>query len=261
MDLVVLCCVVFILQFSFLFALFLTMGRKTKLPRVSRSKGLEPLRPLDNIWIELILGGTDPRKKFTVRDTAGHVLFYVGERQENFQGHGRGRRFHMCLLTTDLTEVLNIYRKEVAIWWGCFCNPSCMERLKITNVSKERVLGSVEQVTKVSPGIVFEVKDSKGVTQLRLYGPGSNFSCCGFYETKFQIFDINGKQVGSIKQELTTVFAHNFHVFFPVQLDPKLKCILLSVCIMVSCRNNDLKLDGYVPKGDAQWSDDEDIVE
>lgn len=212
----------------------------------TRSRGISLLRPFDHLWVELILESTDPKKKFSVRDPKGDVLFYGGERLENFTGRGRGRRFHMCLLTPDLMEVLNIYRKEVAIWMGCFCNATCMEQLKVTSLgSRERLLGSVDQELKWSPGVLLNLRNTKGAVELRLRGPKSNFTCCGLWDTKFDILDANSKVVGHIKQETSTVFAHNFNLAFPVALDDKIKAILLSVCFMIACRTNDIRNDGY----------------
>lgn len=227
------------------------MGKKReKAPHSSpttRSKGLEVFNPLDHLWIELLLESTDPRKKFTVRDPTGHLLFYGGERLENFSGRGRGRRFHMTLLTPDLKEVVNIYRKEVAIWMGCFCNATCMEQLKITAAAgaKEKLWGTVDQVTKWTPGVLLDVKNSKGKSLLRLRGPKSNATCCGFWAPVFEIYDDNSKVVGVLKQELSTAFAHNFNLSFPVALNEKLKVMLVCICFMVAYRNNDIKPDGY----------------
>lgn len=229
--------------------------REKKVRSSKRSKRVmdfDSLNNLDHLWIELILEANDPRKKFTVRDPQGHLLFYGAERRENFIGRGRGRRFHMTLLNpTTMKEVMNIYRKEVTIWFGCFCHLTCIEQLRITNAPKETQLGTVVQVKKVTPGVVLEVRDARGVTQLRLRGPYTNLTCCGFWDAKFQIFDSNEKVVGYVRQEMSNIFAHNFNLSFPVALDVKIKALLVAVCFMMGFRNNDIREEGYFDAEDA----------
>lgn len=212
----------------------------------SRSKGLRELRPLDHIWVELLLESVDPKKKFTVRDPSGELLFYGGERQENFLSRGRGRRFHMTLLNNEMTEIINFYRKEVAVWLGCFCNATCSEQMKVTVAGlRERVIGTVEQQTKMTPGVILEVKNAKNVLEMRLKGPKTRFTCCGLWEKKFEILDPANKVIGSIKQDMSSPFAHNFSITFPVVMDEKMKTILIGICFMISVRNNNVRTDGY----------------
>lgn len=152
----------------------------------------------------------------------------------------------MTLLSPDLEEVMNIYRKEVTIWFGCFCNATCIEQLRITNAPKDKQIGMVQQVKKITPGVVLEVKDAKGVVVLRICGPYTNLTCCGFWDSRFEIFDSNWKNVGFIRQEMSSVFSHTFNLSFPVALDPKIKAMLLAVCFMMGFRNNDIREEGYM---------------
>lgn len=200
----------------------------------SKESSLDPLKVLDDIWVELLTAATDMRRRFSVRDKTGTVLFYGSERVVNFRGRGRGRRFQVAVLSAqDYKEVMSVVRKEVMIWCCCFCSASCLEQIRITTGKKEKLIGSIDQVRRCYPGLTLNVADAKGKKVLKLKGPTFKFSCCGLFAYRFDIFDSNGKLIGKIEQDVSSVFAHHYHISFPSYLDVKLKGILLGVCFLL----------------------------
>lgn len=199
----------------------------------SKSKSLDSLKDVDNIWVEVLLSPTDMRKQFSIRGKSGELLFYGSEKLSNFVGQGRGRRFHLVLLTPNMKEVLNVVRKEIMIWFCCFCGNVCMEQLRVSMVRKDKLVGTVDQVKKCSRGIRLDVMDAKGKKVLQLRGPSHFFACCGLITYKFDVLDLNGKVIGRIARDSSSTFAHNYQLSFPATLDLKIKAVLLGVCFML----------------------------
>ena len=217
-----------------------------------RSVGLRLLRNLDQVWIELLLTGNDARKKFTVRDTSGVVLFFGGERLEKFTGRGRGRRFHMTLLTTDMQELLNIYRKEVSMCCSCFCYWSCMEQVKVTSSLKDRLVGTIDQRVRILPGEIMDIKNSKGSLELRLKQKACNCcQCCGYWNVNFDVLNPMKNVIGNLRQERSSGFAHNFSLRFSSLLEDKLKAMLIVAVFVISSRNFEMRRSGYEPEKDS----------
>lgn len=199
----------------------------------SKSKNLDSLKDLDNIWVEVLLSPTDMRKQFSVRGKSGELLFYGSEQMSNFRGQGRGRRFQLLLLSPNMKEVVNVVRKEIMIWFCCFCGNVCMEQLRVSMVRKDKLVGTVDQVKKCSRGLRLNVMDAKGKKVLQLRGPSHFFACCGLISYKLDILDLNGKVIGRIARDASSTFAHNYQVSFPATLDLKIKAVLLGVCFML----------------------------
>lgn len=90
--------------------------------------------------------------------------------------------------------------------------------------------------TLCKPG--FRVKNAAGETVLRIQGPCCLSDCCGVLE--FEVLSSDGGQkVGTINKEWSGYVqekftnADNFTICFPVDLDVRIKAVLLAACFLI----------------------------
>lgn len=210
------------------------MSKKRKRsPKKEKPKTLKSLKDLDQMWVELVMRTSDPLKKFMIRDKTGNILFYGGEHYDTLGGKGLGRRFHLILFNERQKEILHVHRKEVVIWFGCFCGAMCREELRVTDPKNEKLFGQMDQVLKWSTAAHFEVTDDKRNKMMYLRGQPTRFKCCGVFPVQFEVLDVNGNIIGKIEQDVSTQLSHNFIISFPAAMDIKLKSVLLGACFML----------------------------
>jgi uncharacterized protein YxjI len=111
----------------------------------------------------------------------------------------------------------------------------CLHSIEVFAPPRQ-LAGSVEQWSICPPQFV--VKDAQGTVVLEIKGPFCTFSLCGSVD--FQIMSRDGKtQVGKISKEwsgwLQEAFsdADNFGISFPVDLDVKMKAVMLGACFLI----------------------------
>ncbi|XP_043601154.1 phospholipid scramblase 1-like [Bombus pyrosoma] len=200
--------------------------------------GLEYLIVLDRLYIrqrlELmeVVVGWETENKYLVTNVSGQPLFYIME-ESNICARlclGTLRSCELHVGDTNHREVLRMVRPCRCSGCCCFC---CMQMLEV--YSGDMLLGSVTENCHIfRPS--FSIRDASGKTVLRIKGPC--FRCCGNVTYKIKSAD-GVHRVGEIKKKwsgfTTEVFtdADNFSLRFPVDLDVKIKAVLLGACILI----------------------------
>ncbi|XP_050483459.1 phospholipid scramblase 3 [Bombus huntii] len=200
--------------------------------------GLEYLIVLDRLYIrqqlELleVVVGWETENKYFVTNTNGQPLFYIME-ESNICARLCLGTLRNCVLHVDDTnhrEVLRMVRPCRCSGCCCFC---CMQMLEV--YSGEMLLGSViEDCHIFRPS--FSIRDAFGETVLKITGPYFRF--CG--NATYKIKSADGlHRVGEIKKKwsgfTTEIFtdADDFSLHFPMDLDVKIKAVLLGACILI----------------------------
>lgn len=199
--------------------------------------GLENLIPLDYLLVQQqmevleLVSDYETENKYFVKNRWGQILFFA---QEQSSCCARNC-FQMCrpfqMDITDISQRLVIHLDQ----------PSAMycKRINIQAPPGQPV-GSVQQNCSLSKPSL-DVLDPAGQTVFLIQGPAGFVLCgCCKKNVPFQVLAADGvTEVGSIckvwsgfMQERVTD-ADNFAVTFPVDLDTRLKAVLLGACVLI----------------------------
>ncbi|XP_076174456.1 phospholipid scramblase family member 5 [Ptiloglossa arizonensis] len=198
-------------------------------PNTTCPPGLESLILLDYLFVRQSVESIDA---FIVVNNRGEHIFYI---EEQLGICGR-----LCLSSHGSCEfqVIDINRREVMRMIrpqrcdSCCC-PCYLQELEV--YSGNILLGSVLQNwSLLQPS--FSIRNAPGETVLIIKGP--RFWCC---EGKiFKVKSTDGQyRVGVIKNEwagfIREVFtsADDFGISFPIDLDVKIKAVLLGACLLI----------------------------
>ncbi|XP_053977606.1 phospholipid scramblase 1-like [Hylaeus volcanicus] len=200
--------------------------------------GLEYLMALDHLFvqqkIELIeaLIGFETKNKYSVVNIRGEPVFYVVE-ESNICSRmclGASRSCEFQVYDGTRREVLRMIRPFRCD--SCCC-PCCLQELEV--FSGNMFLGSVVQDWSLWQP-TFSIRNASGETVLIIEGPWCKF--CG--DVKFKVLSVNGEnRVGMIKKEWSGLMQEfftdvdNFGISFPLDLDVKIKAVLLGACLLI----------------------------
>lgn len=203
--------------------------------------GLHYLTTLDRIIVkqkvELLeaFTGFETNNKYAISDASGQPLYFAAEDNDcctrNFCGPARP--FEMNILDTHThQEVIHISRPFRC---SACCFPCYLQEMEIS-APPGNVIGSlVQNWSVIEPN--FSVKNEAGEIVLKIEGPCWTCSCGG--DVVFKVMTLDGKEVGNISKkwsgfgkELFTD-ADNFGISFPVDLDVKIKAVLLGACFLI----------------------------
>lgn len=202
--------------------------------------GLEYLTQIDQLLIhqqvELLelVTGFETENKYRIRNTLGQDVFFAAENSNCClrQYCGPSRPFAMSILDNTQREVIHLERPLRCSGWCCFC---CLQRVEVF-APVGTMLGTIEQdCSFLYPW--FSIKDASGDTVLKIKGPCCYCRCC---EVEFQILSGDGTQeVGKITKQWSGLAkeyftdADNFGIQFPMDLDVKMKAILIGACFLI----------------------------
>lgn len=204
-------------------------------------RGLEYLTSVDKLFVrqkvemlEAIIG-FETKNKYYIFDSAGRQIFYAKEDTDCCTRNllGKLRPFDMKIQDGYGYEVIHLVRPFAC---GSCCYPCCLQSIEV-QAPPGNVVGTVEQEwSLIIPQ--YKVKDASGNVVLRIEGPCCTVSCCG--DVEFQILSADGaievgkisKQWSGLARELFTD-ADNFGLSFPIDLDVKMKAVMLGACMLI----------------------------
>ncbi|XP_055304798.1 phospholipid scramblase 1-like [Sitodiplosis mosellana] len=204
------------------------------------SPGLEYLALIDQLLvhqkIELFeaFTGFQTNNKYVIRNTLGQNVYWAIEKSDfcNRLCCGPSRSFNMQITDAYQQEVIHLYRPLAC---SSCCFPCCLQSIEIS-APVGNIIGIINQEwTLCYPN--FTVKNDVGETVLRIEGPFLSFSCGR--DVEFKILSLEGTQVGKISKQwsgLAREFfteADNFGISFPMDLDVRMKAVMLGACILI----------------------------
>ncbi|XP_072044176.1 phospholipid scramblase 1-like isoform X2 [Amphiura filiformis] len=217
--------------------------------------GLEYLTQIDQI---LIYGEVEPFQDLTglpivkdrltnqyqIKNSLGQQVYFAYEESEVYQRNccGRTRAFSMHITDNLSQEVIRITRPFKCCAGYCWCadpESSCSMELHVESPPGQ-VVGYVKQTKSIwSP--LFAVQDGNQQTVLKISGPCNvcQSTCCTG-DIDFRILDQDGsqkigriaKQWGGMEREWAQ-HATTFRIEFPVDLDVKLKALLIGATFLI----------------------------
>lgn len=215
------------------------------MPKVHRilgcPEGLEYLCAVDQLLVhqqlqllELFLP-YEQKNKFVVKNTMGQFIFLALEESDLFSRCclGELRPFEMKIMDYRNVEVLRFVRPLRCDWGLFFC---CLPELQVY-APPETLIGSVKMTA--NPCFpTFLVLDSDQKEVLWVQGPLITSACCN--DVVFDIYCKGGtiklgmvskNWSGACREAATDI--DNFTLVFPLDLDVKVKAVLLGTLILI----------------------------
>lgn len=204
--------------------------------------GLEYLTRIDQLLVHQqlqileMLVPYEQQNKYVVKNTMGQFIFMANEESDLASRCclGSCRPFEMSLLDYRSVEVMRLYRPLRCDSCICFC---CLQVMDV-HAPPGTIIGSLRQeCTVVFP--LFSVLDSGGNVVLRIQGPFcTTATFCN--DIVFDIMTKDGKtKIGQISKNWTGILREaftdidNFTVVFPIDLDVKIKAVLLGAAFLI----------------------------
>uniref|UniRef100_A0A8D2LE31 Phospholipid scramblase n=1 Tax=Varanus komodoensis TaxID=61221 RepID=A0A8D2LE31_VARKO len=180
--------------------------------------------------------GFEGKNRYEVRNTLGQPVFRAEEQSDCCTRHccGSLRRFSLRLDDPAGREVLRMVRplKCVSCWFPC-----CLQELEV-QCPPGTTIGFVQQTWHpFTPK--FSIQNVEKETVLRVLGPCFACSCGGDVNFEVKTRDESrgvgriAKQWSGLVQEVFTD-TDNFGVQFPMDLDVKIKAVLLGACFLIT---------------------------
>jgi len=203
--------------------------------------GLEYLTQIDQLLVKQkveifeVMTNIETANKYKIKNSMGQDV-YKAKEKSNFctrQCCGPIRCFQMEITDNTGREVLHLDRP---LNCATCCFPCCLQKLTVTSPITGEVLGLIKQ--KWHPFLpVFEICDANENVVLKMEGPFCAVSCCG--DVNFEIKTKNDESVGKITKQWSGFAkeaftdADNFGITFPLDLDVKVKAVLVGAVFLI----------------------------
>ncbi|XP_070380838.1 phospholipid scramblase 3-like [Dermacentor albipictus] len=206
-------------------------------------RGLEYLVQIDHLLVHQavqlmeVVTSWEMQNKYVVKNTMGQFVFMAIEESGCCQRQccGNIRSFQMTLLDYRNVQVLRLFR-PLRCECSCLCC-CCLQEMDVRDASMT-MMGFVRmECTIIFPN--FSVLDSQGNVVLLIKGPCCTTSIC----CEDVVFDILARdgvtKLGGITKTYTGFIreagtdADNFTVTFPLDLDVKIKAVLLGAVFLI----------------------------
>lgn len=203
--------------------------------------GLEYLAQIDQLMIKQVVElfemftGFETSNKYKVQNTMGQEVYKAVEKSDfcSKQCCGPNRAFEILLGDNLNRQVISAKREFTCTICPCFS--SCRHTLEVTSPLTNETFGFVKQnFFCCTPS--FSIYDANMTEIFQMTGPCVT---CGCTDRVFEITDLNGTKCGAITKKWTGFLkesytdADNFNVTFPLDLDVKLKAVIVGATFLV----------------------------
>ncbi|XP_039757998.1 phospholipid scramblase 1 isoform X3 [Pararge aegeria] len=203
--------------------------------------GLEYLSMIDQLIVKENVDlleafvGYETNNKYTVKNSLGQMVYCAVEDSNCCSRNccGPMRPFDMKIMDNFRNEVIHLNRPLACD--SCWC-PCWLQSIVVT-APPGTVVGSIEQVWSICrPSFV--IKNASGDVVLRIKGPLFTYTFCG--QRQFNVYSKDGEaKVGKITKNWSGLAreaftdADNYGIKFPMDLDVRIKAVLLGACFLI----------------------------
>ncbi|XP_040830842.1 phospholipid scramblase 1-like [Ochotona curzoniae] len=203
--------------------------------------GLEYLMQIDQVLVHqevsVVEALTDfqSKNRYEIKNRLGQRLFLAVEDSECCSRNcwDALRPFTMRILDNTGREVITMERP---LKCTCCCSPCCLQKLEI-QAPRGVPIGYVAQIWH--PFLPkFKIQNEKKEDVLKISGPFFVCNCGGDVDFHVKSLDetsvvgrVSKQWSGCVKEVLTD--ADNYEIQFPLDLDVKLKAVLLGACLLI----------------------------
>ncbi|XP_026792247.1 phospholipid scramblase 2 [Pangasianodon hypophthalmus] len=203
--------------------------------------GLEYLTQIDQVLIhqkvELLEAfiGFETNNQYEIKNSMGQKIYKAKEKNDCCTRNccGSLRSFDMKIKDNMDREVIRLIRPFRCA--SCWC-PCCMQELEV-QAPPGTTIGYVSQDWHpFYPK--FSIKGANKETVMKLEGPCLACNCCGDVNFELKGKD-GGKPIGRISKQWSGLLkeaftdADNFGIKFPLDLDVKMKAVLMGACFLI----------------------------
>lgn len=203
--------------------------------------GLEYLTQIDQLLVhqklelaEVVLGW-ETNNKYMVKNTLGQQVFFVAEENDccTRMCLGAIRSFVLHVQDNMGQEVMTITRP---IRCSSCCFPCCLQELEVQSPPGTPIGYVVQNWHPFLPK--FTIQNERKEDVLKIVGPFCACKCCS--DVNFEVMSMDEtSKVGTISKQWTGFVreaftdADNFGIKFPLDLDVKIKGVLLGACFLI----------------------------
>ncbi|NWU97733.1 PLS1 scramblase, partial [Upupa epops] len=203
--------------------------------------GLEYLTQIDQILIhqqiELleILTGFETNNKYEIKNTLGQRVYAAAEDNDCCTRNclGPSRPFSLRIMDNMGREVITLQRPCRC---SSCCFPCCLQELEVQAPPGTPVGYVVQNWHPCLPK--FTIQDERRMDVLKIIGPCVVCSCCEDINFEVKSLDetstvgrISKQWTGFVKEAFTD--ADNFGIKFPLDLDVKMKAVMIGACFLI----------------------------
>ncbi|XP_074689949.1 phospholipid scramblase 1-like isoform X1 [Strix aluco] len=203
--------------------------------------GLEYLTQIDQILIhqqiELleILTGFETSNRYEIKNTLGQIVYCAAEDTDCCTRNccGPARPFTLRIIDNLGHEVITLQRP---LRCSSCCFPCCLQELEVQAPPGTPVGYVVQNWHPCLPK--FTIQDEKRMDVLKIIGPCVICSCCE--DINFEVKSVDeSSTVGRISKQWTGFLkeaftdADNFGISFPMDLDVKMKAVMIGACFLI----------------------------
>ncbi|XP_070610202.1 phospholipid scramblase family member 5-like isoform X3 [Erythrolamprus reginae] len=225
--------------------------KQTRLPS-GFPPGLEYLRQLDQIIIhqqvELlqVILGTETCNKYEIKDHMGQRVYYAVEENGFFDRNFCAplRSFTIRITDPSGQEVITVNRplRCSSCWFPCY-----LQQLEVQSPPGTTIGYVVQKWDPLLP--IFTIRNGNNEDVLKITGP--YFTCGCFGDVDFQVKSLNDMStIGKISKYwsgfVNNIFTNtaNFGIQIPVDLDVKIKAVMIGACFLLDLMFFENSLDG-----------------
>lgn len=210
-------------------------------PPANCPPGLEYLTQVDQLLIkqqvELLeaFTGFETNNKYKILNSMGQQVFFAAEDTDccTRQFCGPCRPFEMRILDNMQREVIHLNRPLRCS--SCFF-PCCLQEIEVQSPPGTVIGYCVQNWSICFPR--FEIQNAAREAVLRIEGPFCQCNICG--DVEFTLLSVDGQnEVGKVSKQWSGLAkeaftdADNFGITFPMDLDVKIKGVILGACFLI----------------------------
>lgn len=203
--------------------------------------GLEYLTQIDQLLIhqqiELIeiLVGWETNNKYQIKNSLGQKVFFAAEENDCCTRYWCGplRPFTIKVLDNYGQEVLTLNRP---LKCASCCYPCCLQELEVQAPPGNPIGYVIQDWHPLKPK--FTIQNERKEPVLKIEGPACHCKCCS--DVVFEVKSVDETHVvGKICKQWTGFLreaytdADNFGIQFPMDLDVKIKAVMVGACFLI----------------------------
>jgi hypothetical protein len=204
--------------------------------------GLEYLTQIDQLLVhqqvELfeIISGWETANRYQVKNSLGQQVYFAAEDSNCClrQYCGPSRPFDMTILDNSKREVIHIKRPLMCS--SSLCGFCCLQKMEVESPPGTLVGYVKQEFDLIYPN--FTIRNAEDEVVLKIKGPF--FTCTCGQNIDFVVTTPDGNsEVGKISKQWSGLIkeyftdADNFGITFPMDLDVKMKAVMLAACFLI----------------------------
>ncbi|XP_077149074.1 phospholipid scramblase 1-like [Ranitomeya variabilis] len=203
--------------------------------------GVEYLSQIDQLIIhqqtELleVITGFETNNKYEIKNSMGQRVYFAAEENSwcNRYFWGGARSFVIVITDNRGQEIMRLLRP---LRCTCCLTPCCLQKLEVQSPPGITIGYVIQNWHPFLPK--FTIQNERHENVLRIVGPCLTCSCCSdinfMVKSVDEIFEVGriSKQWSGLVNEMCTD-ADNFGVQFPINLDVKIKAVMLGACFLI----------------------------